>query len=64
MDKCRHHLDRNACVVCQKMEVAYCQEARQLPAHRPLLYCSAKLRHLGTLLQGGPEAGMKEEEKG
>ena len=26
MDKCRHHPDRDACVVCQKMEVAYCQE--------------------------------------
>ena len=41
MDKCRHHPDRDACVVCQKMEVAYCQEC--LDACRactdPCLYC-------------------------
>lgn len=41
MDKCRHHPDRDACVLCQKMEVAYCQEC--LDACRactdPCLYC-------------------------
>lgn len=41
MDTCRHHPDRNACVVCQKMEVAYCQECLDAckACTDPCLYC-------------------------
>jgi hypothetical protein len=41
MDKCRHHPDRNACVLCQKMEVAYCQECLDncRACTDPCLYC-------------------------
>ena len=60
MDKCRHHPDRDACVACQKMEVAYCQECLDAVQglHRPLplLQIPPKLRHLGALPQRGPEA--------
>ena len=41
MDKCRHHPDRDACVLCQKMEVAYCQECLDncKACTDPCLYC-------------------------
>jgi hypothetical protein len=41
MDKCRHHPDRDACVLCQKMEVAYCQECLDncRACTDPCLYC-------------------------
>ena len=41
MDKCRHHPDRDACVRCQKMEVAYCQECLDncKACTDPCLYC-------------------------
>jgi hypothetical protein len=41
MDKCRHHPERDACVVCQKMEVAYCQECLDncRACTDPCLYC-------------------------
>jgi hypothetical protein len=41
MNKCRHHPDRDACVVCQKMEVSYCQECLDncRACTDPCLYC-------------------------
>ena len=41
MDKCRHHPERDACVLCQKMEVAYCQECLDncKACTDPCLYC-------------------------
>jgi len=41
MNKCRHHPDRDACVVCQKREVSYCQECLDncRACTDPCIYC-------------------------
>jgi hypothetical protein len=41
MENCRFHPDRDACVVCQKMEFGYCQECLDLckACTDPCIYC-------------------------